>query len=423
MGADILLLVLLMSLAGSALGTFTGLVPGIHVNTLAAVMLASYPAISSAIGGLAPPGCVPVMVSACIVSASVVHSFVDFIPSVFIGAPDADEALTMLPGHRLLMEGRGMAAVRAAAVGSAVGAFLSVLLSVPFQYLMIKGLAEIMDEITLFVVLTVSFIVICSASGLRDRLLAASVFVASGLLGLACSMAGIPSSGILGEGTLLFPMLTGLFGIPPLLESAKSAGIPEQEDGGGDVGVVPGLKGVLTGCLAGWFPGITATAGAAVSSAVSKEDCPERFISLVASIGTVTSVFSIVTLSVTGSGRSGTSAVIKEIIGDGLDGFCSSDFLLLLLAVCSAAAVGYAIALVAGKGMSGIAGSIDAGKMNRGALLLVLSLVFLMTGPGGLAVLAVSSLLGLVPQREGVSRIPLTGCLMLPVIVSGLGIL
>ena len=288
---------------------------------------------------------------------------------------------------------------------------------------MIKGLAEIMDEITLFVVLAVSFVVICSASGFQDGLLAASLFVASGLLGLACSVASIPSYGILGEGTLLFPMLTGLFGIPPLLESAKSAGIPEQEDGGEDVGIMPGMKGVLTGCLAGWFPGITATAGAAVSSAVSKEDCPEKFISLVASIGTVTSVFSIVTLSVTGSGRSGTSAVIKEIIGDGLDGFCSSDFLLLILAVCSAAAVGYAIALAAGKCMSGIAGNIDAGKMNRGALLLVLSLVFLMTGPGGLAVLAVSSLLGLVPQREGVSRIPLTGCLMLPVIVSGLGIL
>lgn len=423
MGADVLLFVLIMSLAGSALGTFTGLVPGIHVNTLAAVMLASYPAVSSVTEGFAPPEYVPVMVSACIVSASVVHSFVDFIPSVFIGAPDADEALTMLPGHRLLMDGRGMAAVRAAAAGSAVGAFFSVLLSVPFQYLMIEGLAGIMDEITIFVVITVSFVIVFSASDLWDRLLAASLFAASGVLGLACSYTGIPSSGILCEGTLLFPMLTGLFGIPPLLESAGTAGIPEQTDDEESVGILPGLKGVVTGCIAGWFPGITAAAGAALSAVVTKEESPEKFISLVASIGTVTSVFSIVTLSVTGSGRSGTSAVIKEIIGDGLSGFCSSDFLLLLTAVCCAAALGYAVTLAAGKGISKIAGNADAGKMNRYAFVLIVSLVFLMTGAGGLAVLALSSLLGLVPQREGISRIPLTGCLMLPVIVSGLGLL
>ncbi len=62
------------------------------------------------------------VVACCIFAASTVHSFVDFVPSVFIGAPDPDEALSVLPGHRLLMEGRGMAAVRAAAVGSAVGA-------------------------------------------------------------------------------------------------------------------------------------------------------------------------------------------------------------------------------------------------------------------------------------------------------------
>lgn len=186
------------------------------------------------------------------------------------------------------------------------------------------------------------------------------------------------------------------------------------------VGPIPGIKGVLTGCIAGWFPGITATAGAALSASVSGEDRPEKFISLVASIGTVTSVFSLVTLSVTGSGRSGTSAVIKEIIGDCLNGFCSGEFVLLLASMCIASSLGYIMTVAAGRGMSKLIDRIDSRKMNRAALALVVSLVLVMTGPCGMAVLAVSALVGLIPQSEGMSRVPLTGCLMLPVILGAI---
>ena len=52
-----------MALLGSAMGTFTGLVPGIHVNTLAAIMLSSYTVIDSALASLAPPEWAPVLVA------------------------------------------------------------------------------------------------------------------------------------------------------------------------------------------------------------------------------------------------------------------------------------------------------------------------------------------------------------------------
>lgn len=67
---------------------------------------------------------------------------------MFIGAPDPDEALSVLPGHRLLMEGRGMAAVRAAAVGSAVGAAAALVLAIPLQWLMLNGAERYLDMIT-----------------------------------------------------------------------------------------------------------------------------------------------------------------------------------------------------------------------------------------------------------------------------------
>lgn len=198
----------------------------------------------------------------------------------------------------------------------------------------------------------------------------------------------IPSTGILGEGTLLFPMLTGMFGIPALIERIDAACIPAQTDDGKDpVGPGPGLKGVLTGVVAGWFPGITATAGATIASAFGKEDRPERFIATVGSIGTVTAVFSVVTLSVSGSGRSGTSQAVKTFIGDALNGFCSEAFILILFSIALASAIGYCTTIWTGKMMSRLADRIDPNTLNIAVLALIVVLVFLFTGPWGLAVL------------------------------------
>ena len=421
MGPEVVMFVLGACLAGAAIGTFTGLVPGIHVNTLASIMLASYPAIGSFVSSFADPAYVPVIVSSCIMSASVVHSFVDYVPAVFIGAPDPDEALTVLPGHRLLMQGHGMRAVRAAAIGSAVGAASAVMLAIPVQFLMLNGLAGWLDFFTVSVLLFTLSAIVLKEKGAVGKAWATALVLVSGTLGLLCMDLPIPSTGIAGEGTLLFPLLTGLFGMPVLLSSFKNASIPEQQDDGlPPVGCAPGVKGVLMGSIAGWYPGITATAGATLSSIFMPEDKPERFISVVASIGTVTSIFSLVTLSVSGSGRSGTVLVIREIIGGGASGFCSPEFLLLLLSTAAASFLGYHLTIRAGRLMSSVAGRIDPAALNKAVIGLIIILVLLLTGPFGLLILVVSVVVGMIPQDAGVGRIPLTGCLMLPVVVHGL---
>jgi putative membrane protein len=415
------MLVLAASAAGALIGTFTGLVPGVHVNTLAAMLLAAYPSIETAVSGIAPEGYAAVLVSCCIMSASAVHSFVDFVPSAFIGAPDPEDALTVLPAHRLLMEGRGMDAVRAAAIGSAVGAAAALALAIPMQWLLLQGLGPVLDTVTFGVLcVTLAVIVLTSRRPLVTMLLA----LVAGVLGYFVMNEDIPCTGILGEGTLLFPLLTGLFGIPPLLEIQKGARIPEQRDSGEDpVGPVPGLKGVLTGCLAGWFPGITATAGASLASAFSGEKDPARFISMTASIGTVTSVFSIVTLSVSGSGRSGTALAVKEIIGDSLDGFCSEAFILILFSIAIASALGYAITIQSGKVMAGVSSSVPAEILADAVLVLMVILVLLLTGPWGLIVLAISAGIGMLPPALGVSRVCLASCLIIPAMMSQMDII
>ncbi len=416
MGPEIILLAVIAGTIGAAIGTFTGLVPGIHVNTAATILLGAYPFMESLISGYVDPVWAPVLISCCIMSTSAVHSFVDFVPSVFIGVPDPDDTLSVLPGHRLMMEGRGMVAVRAAAIGSVIGSVSALALSIPLQWVLLQGAIDYIDYFTTGIICLTIAIIIYNSS---NRVATVALFIVSGIFGYIVQVDVIPVYGIIDGGTMLFPLLTGLFGIPPLLERAASARYRKQRDDGRDpVGPTPGFMGVIAGLIAGWFPGVTATAGATLMSAFVKERDPARFISMTASIGTVTSVFSILTLSVSGSGRSGTTMVIKQIIGDSLDGFCSGPFLLILFSIAIASVFGYAATIGCGKFMSQICERIPADLLNNAVLILITVLVVLTVGPFGLPVLILAAIVGSIPPYIGIGRVCLIGCLMLPVLLS-----
>ena len=309
MDPSLMIIVSLSSLLGGTFGLFTGLVPGIHVNTLASILLLSYPLWESALSGIIPAEYVPIAICSIIMSASVVHSYVDFVPSVFIGAPDAEDAISILPGHRLLLSGKGMRAVRSAAIGSLIGCSVAIAIAVPLQFIITDDTTHYLDRITKIVLVAVSGVLIFNEYQKGNLMFGIAAFLLSGILGYAVMELPIPCEGVFGEGTLLMPMLTGLFGLPVMLNSDSGHPFPKQIDDGVDpVGPIPGLKGVIMGTIAGWFPGITSTVGATVSSTIMPDRTPERFIATVASIGSVTTILSLVTLSISGGGRSGRSS-------------------------------------------------------------------------------------------------------------------
>ena len=423
MEPDIIIFILYMSLLGAGIGTFTGLVPGIHVNTLAAMMLAGYPFLSDVLSPLIPDGCLPICVASCIMSASIVHSFVDYVPSVFIGAPDPDDVVSALPGHALLLEGKAMTAIRSAAIGSCVGACASILIAIPFQILLMSGLSDYLDSITSIILMSVIVMMILHEKDPLNMVWCAAVILISGILGLACMDLDIPCNGLVAGGTLLFPMLTGLFGMPAMLSSLRNPSISEQtDDTRYPVGPIPGIKGVLTGMLTGWFPGITSTTGAILSDAVTPEKTREGFISMVASIGTSASIIMLVTMSITGKGRSGTMIIIGDILGDSIVGQMNECFLLLLLTAAFASLIGYHSTIACGLMMSKIINRVNVVMLNRICIVTIVSLVLLMTGPFGILILIISTMMGFLPIKIGISRVYLTGCLLIPALLSSLHI-
>ena len=405
------------ALVGAGMGTVSGLIPGIHVNLLASIMLIAYAPIEAVMSGIVPDPMVAPAVCCMIMSASVVHSFLDFVPSVFIGAPDGEDAISILPGHRLLLEGQGMKAVRAAAIGSLIGCSAAIVLAIPIQYLMLSGLGGYLNGMTGSVLLLVVGILMLNEFRHGTLIMGLTAFLLSGAIGYAVMNLPIPSSGLV-EGTLLLPMLSGLFGLPILLESDDGHPLPKQRDDRKDpVGCIPGIKGVLMGSVAGWFPGITSTVGATVSASVMPDRTPERFISTVASIGTVTTILSLVTLSVSGGGRSGTVIVIGDILGDSISGLMTEPFMMLLVASAVASFLGYLLTIWSGKALSSVMSGMDQRKLNRIIIAFTLSLIVITTGFWGLVILACALVIGFIPSSSDMARTTLCGCLILPVML------
>ncbi|MBW2992868.1 tripartite tricarboxylate transporter permease, partial [Candidatus Woesearchaeota archaeon] len=102
----------------------TGLIPGVHVNLVSLLLLS--------VSGYLLGFTTPVVLCCFIIALSVVHTFLDSIPSIFLGAPDADQALNVLPGHKMLLEGKGFEAVKLTVIGSLVSLIIVVAM-IPFM--------------------------------------------------------------------------------------------------------------------------------------------------------------------------------------------------------------------------------------------------------------------------------------------------
>ncbi|KPQ41229.1 MAG: Tripartite tricarboxylate transporter TctA family protein, partial [Candidatus Methanoperedens nitroreducens] len=115
-------------------------------------------------------------------------------PSIFLGAPEADTALAVLPGHALLMEGRGAEAIRLSSIGSAGAVIVSLIMAIPMAFFFWKIYGMINAYIGWILVLIV-VLMIATENGeyvegqgslvhLKFKFYAILLFFISGFLGI-----------------------------------------------------------------------------------------------------------------------------------------------------------------------------------------------------------------------------------------------
>ncbi|HID28026.1 MAG TPA: hypothetical protein EYP22_09490, partial [Methanosarcinales archaeon] len=180
-------LLLLSILIGFILGIISGLIPGIHTNTFALILVAISPILQKF-------GFDILHIAIIILANSITHTFLDIIPSIFLGAPEGDTALTVLPGHSLLLDGRGIEAVRLSALGSSGSVFLSLLLLIPLIFLF-NNFYLIISSYIGWILVSIAIIMISLEKGeyiegqgslvpLKYKFYAIILFFLSGFLGI-----------------------------------------------------------------------------------------------------------------------------------------------------------------------------------------------------------------------------------------------
>ena len=440
-----LLLVLLFCVLGVLTGVLTGLLPGLHVNNIALIFLSLSGVIVSIFSFLFNYGIstefILVLICVYIISVSISHTFHDIIPSTFLGAPDEDMALSVLPAHSLLLEGKGYEAVALSAIGSYGAILFCFFLIYPFRFILGEPLLfyESLREIMLFVLIAVSLLLLATEkakieifgkrglfSSIVGILFAIIVFFISGIFGII--VFELPVYSPIGvSAPVLFPALAGLFGTPTLFTSlVTKPKLPKQNftDISFDKKTKKSLffsvvTGSLGGTLVSVIPGLTSSTGTVIAMiARGKSDKRQTIITLSA-VNTACAFCVVVIMFITLRARSGATLVVRNLVSvvEWTKLLMPTNLVYFLIAIIFGGTLSYFLTLKIGKFFAKHFTRIPYLLLIKLTICMITILVFLFTGLIGIIVLVVATFIGLLPVQWGVRRSHCMGVLLVPIIL------
>ncbi|MFH0816916.1 MAG: tripartite tricarboxylate transporter permease [Methanobacteriota archaeon] len=522
--------VVAFALLGVAAGALTGIIPGLHVNNLALLVLAAGGALTALVLSIFPAASlfdIALLTASLITSVAVTHTFVNCIPSTFLGAPDESTSLSVLPAHRMTLEGRGYEAVELSAMGSLGGLLVSFSLLVPVFIVIgppMGGYEKVINtSVVLILIVVVAILVLdegsrpaktgvalngivvkggdepsedvsslslgnrarveglvtraCGGSdfwlrdatgevhiklkfgnapepgrrvsvagkavrgserngGAKRMALALAVFGMAGALGsillIPEGVAGILPTPVKADdgAVLLLPLFSGLFGLPLLISSMKGRDrVPPQ--GTRARPKLPGwrrargaLSGTVGGCVTGWLPGASSAVAAAISAQLSGckgsgDDESDEFIVSVSAVSTANAIFNLLALFVLMRARSGAMKAVQGIMGDNVELWTSLGsvpwaLMCLLAVVLVSGAMAFLITLWVGKRAAKLLPRLSYRPLAVGVCCFMVAISLVFGGLLGSGILACAYFIGKLPEKLGVRRVHLMGCIIVP---------
>ena len=400
---------------GILIGTTTGMIPGIHVNTAGAILFASSNFLLTKVS--------PEFLCVMMVSMSIAHALIEFVPSMLLGVPQEGTATSILPGHRMVLQGRSKEVIRIVSVGG-FGAIIVTILMLPIFSILLPFLHEVSKPFTWVILLVASIYLTYSlTSNFRDFLWSSLLFVISGILGWIIFQSPISS------GVTLMCVFSGLFGISTILFSLNdSSTIPHQNpfyELNIDYNKFKSIfAGGITGAILGFLPGFGPAQGTVIAQAVSgTNDCDDddtvNFLLATSGLNISDCLFSLIAIYIIGNPRSGIAVYMSYLISE----MSINHLLIFIFASLLAVSVSLALSLRLGDSFSRLMGGVDYKKMSLGVIILQIVIlyifIFYYKAPPLYMTLALitSTAMGMLPHYIGVGKSHLMGVLIIPAIV------
>ncbi|WP_424353931.1 tripartite tricarboxylate transporter permease [Methanobacterium sp. MBAC-LM] len=405
---------ILACIIGVLCGVVTGLIPGIHVNTVGAFIFASSPFLLASYS--------PEVLCVFLISMAISHALLEFIPSMFLGVPEEGTVLSVLPGHQLLLEGRGKDAVRLAAAGG-FGAILITVILLPIFIMVLPAVyGQIKPYIWILLVIITMFMFIRLNNNLKSLMWSVVLFLFSGIMGYIMLNSPVSSN------VSLLCVFTGLFGVSTLIYSLQQRSfVPTQNRFhhfkiNSDI-----LRGIFAGGVAGSILGFLPGFGPAQGSLIAQEliggedfkNNNERFITALSGVNTADTLFSLVMIFLIGNPRSGIAVYVKNI----LQNFDFNHLLFFVFTALTAVSISVFLCLKLGDIVSELIEKINYRKLS---CLVITFMSMLVVGFAlwyhanlffMLLVYITAIALGLLPHYLGVNKSNLMGVLIVPAIV------
>ncbi len=381
----------LIAMAGGIMtGTLAGLLPGIHPNLVASLIVAL-------------PFLPGREMSFFLLATAIANAFTSSIPAIFVGAPDAENALGLHPFHKYLHKGRGHEAVLMTLIGSVSAAILT-LMMIPVISTILQNYRSMQSAIPYaLMIIAGSFIV-----QEKKKVMALVVFLLSGAIGYVALNSSMNEP--------LLPLFSGLFGLPALCDAlnAKSTNPPQQVTqpkvkAKDFLSISAKAQGV--GIIFSILPALGPTQATAIVA--RKKTKMKHFIIMLGALSTISVVASAITFLEIGKSRDGIVKAIETISHKKApfsEGELIATFLITLFPA-TAAAIG------SSRIMKGVVNRIPHKKVTTIVLLTISGLIAVLSGWQGMLLAATATMIGFIPIRRGIRRSHLMGCLMIPTIV------
>jgi putative membrane protein len=393
---------IIVSLLGLIIGTFTGLIPGIHINLIAILVFASSAFFLQYVS--------PIILAAFIVAMSITHTFLDFIPSIFLGAPDEDTALSVLPGHKLLLKGYGYGAMKLTLFGSFYGLILALIIA-PILIISIPEIYPIISKYIAFILIIASLFLIIRE---KYKIWAIIIFFLAGILGIA-------SLNLMVIKQPLLPLFSGLFGTSLLsISFLKNVKIPKQKIEKIKVKkkntIIALFSSLFSSLFVSFLPGVGASQAAVIGSSFKKRINEKMFLIMIGAINTIVMVWSFIALYCIQKPRTGSAVIIGKFFV-----FFTQNQLFLLLAVALFVG-GLAVfqALIFSKIIAKNLSKINYKWLCFAIISFIIIATTIISGPFSLLILATGTAIGITCSLVGVRKMQMMGCLLLPVIIYSL---
>ncbi|WP_455645067.1 tripartite tricarboxylate transporter permease [Methanosphaera sp.] len=292
---------------GIITGTITGIIPGLHVNTVGIIIFSISSKLLESTSSL--------VICTFFVAISLTHAMIEFIPSLLLGVPNEDTILSIQPGHRLLLKGKGREAIRLVSFGG-YGSIISLIIIMPILFLILPVLYTALKSYIGYLLIISMIIIIYKTNRTFIKCLSSFIlFLVSGILGI------IILTSNLGSNLGLLCMLSGAFSISNLIYNINNnSSIPPQND---NRTIIIDSKfkksvfaGSISGCILGLLPGLGPAQGTLLAQFLTfnKKISSEDFLVTNSGVNVSDTLFSLLAIYLISNPRSAISVYINILI-------------------------------------------------------------------------------------------------------------